>query len=438
MKELKRDVSALAVLALMVLLAGSLYGQAGKQASAVAVAEIDYGELMVDDSAPEHTSTDQVGYTCSTTQEAGEMLREGMKNRKKTIVINFTGSFSDVDATSLKIYNIALAHTGVSDEGDYLNWSHTKTARQYSSAARRFTYVVTYLDDAKKEKETTAAIKKLESKLAIKSSDSTYKKIYTIYDYLAKHITYDYKDTSNLPYTSYDAIVNGKAVCQGYATLFYRMLLDYGIDNRIVVSNNHAWNIVNVDGKYYECDLTWDSQGVQRGSKYQYLLKAKLTGSEHKWRTAVLDDAVTKLPRASSDYDASKAKENVSETKEKAQTEATKETAKETEKEIETETESVTESETEESTEEALEAPTLKATKKSKSAVLKWSEVEGADGYRIFRKVGNGSWKKIATVTDKMTYTDKGLKKGTYKYRVHAYNGTQKGSYSKAKKIVIK
>jgi isopentenyldiphosphate isomerase len=309
MREIKRQVSAGAVLALMFLLIVSLYGYSGKHGNAIYdIADIDYGDLMVDDSSQDHTDSDEkVGYTCGTTQEAGEMLREGLKNRKTTIVINYTGTVSDANDTSLKIHNIALKHTGVGNEGDYLNWNHTKIARKYSSKTKSFTYQVTYLDSAQQEKETTAAIKKLESKLGIKKSDSTYKKIYTIYEYLAKHISYDYDDTTDLPYTAYDAVINGKAVCQGYATLFYRILLDYGIDNRIIVSKTHAWNLVKVNGKYYECDLTWDSQGVQSGQKFEYLLKAKISDSDHKWRNEVLDSDVKKLPRASSNYKVSKA-----------------------------------------------------------------------------------------------------------------------------------
>lgn len=406
MKEKKRQLSALAVLALLVLLTGSLYIYSEKPDDRVYVTNIEFDDLKVDDSVQDHSSEggDQAAYTCSTVDEAGQMLREGMKDRKTTVVINFTGTVSDANAMSLKIHNIALEHTGEGDEGDYLNWNHTKISRKYNSGTKKFTYVITYLDDAGKEKATTAAIKKLEAKLSISSGDSTYKKVRTIYDYLANHITYDYKDTSNLPYTAYDAIVNGKAVCQGYATLFYRILLDYGIDNRIIVSTTHAWNLVNVDGQYYECDLTWDSQNAQAGQNYEYFLKASLTGSEHKWRTSVLSASVSKLPRASANY-ATDTED--SENNKKVQSAA------------------------------ALAAPTLNASGSGKTATLNWSAVSNAQGYRVYRKTGSGSWKKIATVTE-TSYSDKGLKKGSYSYRILPYSKSAKGSYSSTKKVTIK
>jgi hypothetical protein len=257
------------------------------------------------------------------------------------------------------------------------------------------------------EDQTTKAIKAVEKSLPITSKDSTYEKIYTIYDYLANHITY-VQDKTNLSHTAYNAIVNGKAVCQGYATLFYRMLLDYGIDNRLIASSTHAWNLVKVGGKYYECDLTWDSQGVQEGDPYEYFLKADLSSGDtsHNWKSSSMDSSVYTLARASSDYVYNE---------EDVQVQA-----------VDVPT----------VTTDSIGKTTLKLTRKNKSVVLKWSAVKNATGYRIYRKTANGSWKKIAT-TSKRSYTDKSLKKGTYSYRVQAYSKSAKGSYSKSKKVKI-
>ncbi len=75
-----------------------------------------------------------------------------------------------------------------------------------------------------------------------------------------------YDSSYDLKYTAYAALVNGKAVCQGYACLFYRMMLEAGIDVRIITGNggggtdsNHGWNIVRLKGLYYNMDTTWDA-----------------------------------------------------------------------------------------------------------------------------------------------------------------------------------
>lgn len=71
---------------------------------------------------------------------------------------------------------------------------------------------------------------------------------------------------------------------------------------------------------------------------------------------------------------------------------------------------------------------------------LYYNAVEGATGYTIYRKTGNGSWVKIATVSGKNTvkYVDKTAKRGvTYTYTVRATNGKYV-SYYNTKGLTIK
>lgn len=44
-------------------------------------------------------------------------------------------------------------------------------------------------------------------------------------------------------------MINKTAVCQGYASLFYRLALDAGVDTRVIsgeAGGPHAWNIVKL------------------------------------------------------------------------------------------------------------------------------------------------------------------------------------------------
>ena len=82
-------------------------------------------------------------------------------------------------------------------------------------------------------------------------------------------------DDQNQCYSAYGAIINGKAVCQGYASLFYRMCREAGIPARIITGlgngGAHAWNIVKLDGAYYNVDVTWDDT---EDSNYNYFNKS--------------------------------------------------------------------------------------------------------------------------------------------------------------------
>ena len=78
-----------------------------------------------------------------------------------------------------------------------------------------------------------------------------------------------------------------------------------------------------------------------------------------------------------------------------------------------------------------LSAPKLSSAKNSASGVkVAWKEVNGAEGYNIYRKSGSGSYKYIGK-TSKLYYTDTTAKSGTtYTYTVKAYKSKTESSYN--------
>lgn len=82
-----------------------------------------------------------------------------------------------------------------------------------------------------------------------------------LHDRLADHIAYEDGDRVH---DAYGALVNGKAVCEGYTKAFQYLLQRVGIQSFMVTGigngGKHAWNIVRIDGRYYNVDLTWDDQ----------------------------------------------------------------------------------------------------------------------------------------------------------------------------------
>lgn len=63
-------------------------------------------------------------------------------------------------------------------------------------------------------------------------------------------------------FTVYGALVNGRAVCEGYAHSMCLLLNKVGIDcyyaNGYGENSPHMWNTVNIDGNWYHLDSTWD------------------------------------------------------------------------------------------------------------------------------------------------------------------------------------
>ena len=116
-----------------------------------------------------------------------------------------------------------------------------------------------------------------------------------LHDYLALSIVYTYPTAEgrNDPvYSAYGALVNGEAVCQGYALAYDYLLNEAGVPNMFVASNslNHGWNLVYVNGNWYHVDITWDdSEGFGSCSHYNFLL----SDSEIKWTGHTIWDTVT-------------------------------------------------------------------------------------------------------------------------------------------------
>lgn len=92
-----------------------------------------------------------------------------------------------------------------------------------------------------------------------------------LHDRIAAVCEYDYDNflleeetgephISDDSYNMYGTLVKKIAVCQGYAKTYQMILNDLGIKNWLCSSSTlgHVWNIVELNGKYYHVDITWD------------------------------------------------------------------------------------------------------------------------------------------------------------------------------------
>ncbi len=151
------------------------------------------------------------------------------------------------------------------------------------------------LDDFSTEEDINLAISHVEEVRAlIKSSaiGNDVEKIKTIHDTLVNHITYF--NENNIPsiYNIYGALVNQKSVCEGYAKSFKYILDDLGIPCVIVCgiatnssgkTESHAWNYVQLNGKWYAVDVTWDDPVIVGNGKLtdKMMHEYFLLGSSH-------------------------------------------------------------------------------------------------------------------------------------------------------------
>ncbi|MBQ4150179.1 MAG: hypothetical protein IJC81_00040, partial [Clostridia bacterium] len=77
-------------------------------------------------------------------------------------------------------------------------------------------------------------------------------------------------------------------------------------------------------------------------------------------------------------------------------------------------------------------APAFSLEADTNSVLIKWNKIEGADGYRVYRRDegDNTEYLRLADVGDNNSYTDKNLESGVrYRYLIHAYYFDLNGEY---------
>lgn len=106
---------------------------------------------------------------------------------------------------------------------------------------------------------------------------SDFDKEVAAHDYIVKNCVYGYPEDEDDAYDAYGVLVSGKAVCDGYAEAFFLLMTCLDIDCDIVVGTAddqlHAWNQVELDGNWYNVDITWDDSIPDTGNlvKHTYL-----------------------------------------------------------------------------------------------------------------------------------------------------------------------
>ncbi|NLA33057.1 MAG: hypothetical protein GX864_03880, partial [Mollicutes bacterium] len=66
---------------------------------------------------------------------------------------------------------------------------------------------------------------------------------------------------------AYGTLIQGKAICSGYADAMAIFLSEFNIPNFKVASETHVWNAVYINNNWYHLDATWDDQIDSNGNE---------------------------------------------------------------------------------------------------------------------------------------------------------------------------
>lgn len=149
------------------------------------------------------------------------------------------------------------------DDGEYLDRVLGSLKMRYISAdGKEFKFYVEYDEDAEQLRKVKGLVKNTVSGLGL-SGKTDYEKVKAVNKWIKDNVVYDYTRDGK---TAYDGLLKRSGtVCQGYAMIAYKMLMEAGVKSEIIIGHavgnsdtGHAWNTVLVDGAWYLLDTCWN------------------------------------------------------------------------------------------------------------------------------------------------------------------------------------
>ena len=164
---------------------------------------------------------------------------------------NIEYSFSEISAIIAKIEELTADIPRDMDESN-------KFYKIYSRITRMMTY---------------------DHKYIVKQDQAKYNRFHTNDKWQEASEEYErrMKEIRKNPAGLYGGLIEGKAICAGYALILHEASKYVGLKSLYVGGcelgkSGHAWNQVQIDGKWYNADPTWDSEVYHFYGKYEYML----------------------------------------------------------------------------------------------------------------------------------------------------------------------
>ena len=119
-------------------------------------------------------------------------------------------------------------------------------------------------------------------------------KVFYVHEWLVQNIAYDREHLSDDVQDDHNlrgALLEGTSVCDGYAKTYALTLRKLGITGVLVTSKDigHAWNMVELDGNWYQVDCTWDDP-VDGSDQLGYCMHKHLLCTTEEMNTNHNDD----------------------------------------------------------------------------------------------------------------------------------------------------
>ncbi len=175
--------------------------------------------------------------------------------------------------------NVNLAYTAVSVDHPEIFWLSGEYQILTLNNEEFYVLIKYEIDETTRDGQVEALHSKVDTILAQTEDMTSFEKERFFHDYLCDNVVYT-GDGVDTRYTAFGALVNGKAVCEGYSRAMQLLCKSAGINCSLIKGiadeQSHMWNVVEISGEWYELDVTWDD--LDDGKvRYKYF---NLTSSE--------------------------------------------------------------------------------------------------------------------------------------------------------------
>ncbi|MGF9964762.1 transglutaminase domain-containing protein [Bacillus rhizoplanae] len=228
-------------------------------------------------------------------QQFKQQLTAHLNNRETKIVLPYNTQSNNIQDVLNQIEN---SYNDIMKQDDYLRFTVGNADFSVRGFPGNYTLTLTmnYLESKEQAQYVAEQAKQIINSIITTNMDD-HEKVKAVHDYVVKLISYD---TSLQSYTAYKALTTHTVVCQGYALLTYQLLKEAELNVRIVEGTGngqpHSWNLVEIEGKWYHLDTTFDDPvpDVKNRVTYSYfnLTDDQISG-DHVWDRSQYPSATT-------------------------------------------------------------------------------------------------------------------------------------------------
>lgn len=229
-----------------------------------------------------------------TTNSGKYYAADTMYNQIYNGLLNYSTSIdvsSYSPSTTDQVFRVFL--TVINDHPDlfYIDFSNSSVGYYKNTSLSNYcklepSYLYSQSECQSKRTQLLAKVNTIISSVTSSSMTSLEKEL-AIHDYVVNNVTYNMGTETWLDHSAWGPLIDGTGVCDGYSKSLKLLLNKVGIPCIVVDSDSmgHAWNIVNINGKYYHVDSTWDDpvpEENRAGYYYFNVSDSVISDSNHK------------------------------------------------------------------------------------------------------------------------------------------------------------